>query len=432
MNLAYAAYAALSTGAYLSVCPFYWLKTRSKRDSRRIFSQRMGCYDVAHVAAVSGSPRIWLHAVSVGEVRAAQAIINALSRRLPRAGIILSTTTPHGQQAAREALGSKVTCVFAPLDFTLSVRKALLTFRPHVLVCLETEIWPNWLMTAHRLGIPTAIVNGRISARSIRAYRKARPLIHAVLNSISALSMIHDADAGRMLELGAPAEKISVNGNAKFDLLLEQIQHADIEGLKKRYGIKLNQPVLVAGSTRGTEPEMMLNVYRQIVSAFPDFLLIIVPRHVEKSPEIKAGVLARGLACQLRTELESAGVYRSASVVVVDTMGELQSLYGIATVVFCGGSMVPLGGQNILEAAAWGKPVLYGPSMEDFPDAGELLEKNNAAVQVADEAELAEKILYYLSNPDAADALGDRARQVSMTCGGAAERHAEVICGLLN
>jgi len=243
--------------------------------------------------------------------------------------------------------------------------------------------------------------------------------------------MIHDVDAGRLMELGAPADRIHVNGNAKSDLLLEQMVPADLVGLKNRYGVEAGRIVIVAGSTRGEEPRILLNSYQQVRARFPDALLIIVPRHVENALKIKGKAISQGLTCRLRSELEHPGESRNTSVVVVDVMGELQSLYGIATIVFCGGSIAPLGGQNILEAAAWGKPVLYGPSMEDFPDARELLEKNNAAVEVADEKELTEKILYYLSNPGVAEALGHRARQVSLSSGGAAERHAEVICSLL-
>jgi 3-deoxy-D-manno-octulosonic-acid transferase len=431
MNPSYAAYAGLSAGAFLSMYPFYWLKTRGSKQARLVFSQRMGRYSDAQIAGISGSPRIWLHAVSVGEVRAAQAVITALVRRLPQAAIVLSTTTLHGQRAAREAMGSRATCLFAPLDFTVSVHRALTALRPQVMVCLETEIWPNWLMTANRLDIPTAIINGRISGRSIRSYRKVRPLMRCVLESVSAFSMIHDVDAGRVKELGAPADKIFVNGNAKSDLLLEQMVRADLKGLKKRYGVEEGRIVIVAGSTRGGEPRIILNSYHQVLARFPDALLIIVPRHVENALKIKKIVFTEGLTCRLRSELENPGESRDASVVVVDVIGELQALYGIATVVFCGGSIAPLGGQNILEAAAWGKPVFYGPYMEDFPDAKELLEKNSAAVEVADEKELTEKMLYYLSNPGAAEALGHRARQASLSCGGAAERHAEVIMSLL-
>ncbi len=431
MNPAYAAYAGLSAGVFLSLYPFYWLKTRASKEATLIFSQRMGHYTNDQVANISGTPRIWLHAVSVGEVRAAQAVITALTRKLPRAAIILSTTTLHGQRAAREAMGPRATCLFAPLDFTPSVRRALKTIRPRILVCLETEIWPNWLIAAHRLDIPTAIVNGRISERSIRSYRKVRPLMRHVLESISALSMIHETDAERLMALGAPVDRIGVNGNAKSDLLLEQVAHADLGEVKKRYSIEEGRIVIVAGSTRGEEPRIMLNSYRQVRSRFPEALLIIVPRHVENALKIKEHVVSNGVACQLRSELARPGDSRHAPVVVVDIMGELQSLYGVATVVFCGGSIAPLGGQNILEAAAWGKPVLYGPSMEDFPDARELLEKNNAAVEVANEKELTENILYYLSNPGAAEALGHRARQVSLSCGGAADRHADVIMSLL-
>ena len=427
MSLAYAAYAGLSAGAFLAFAPFYWLKTRASLGEREMFAQKMGRYP--ETGLPSGSPRIWIHAVSVGEVKVAQAIIDVLCHRLPEAAILLTTSTRSGQKAAREVLGERGVCLFAPLDFPPAVRRAVQTLRPDALICLETEIWPNLLMAAKRFGIPAAMVNGRLSARSIRSYQKVKPLFKTVLEGMKAFSMIHAADAERLASLGAPLDRIVVNGNAKFDLLLRQIQGVDLAPLRSRYGISENQKVVVAGSTRGMEPEMVLGAFRKVAARFPEAVLIIVPRHVRHAMDIKARALTHGFTCQLRSDLDRVAC--SSSVVVVDVMGELQALYGLATVVFCGGSLVPLGGQNIIEAAAWGKPVLHGPSMEDFPDARELLERNGGAVEVKNEEELAVKMLHYLATPADALALGDRARSAVEFCRGAADRHADVILSLL-
>jgi 3-deoxy-D-manno-octulosonic-acid transferase len=192
------------------------------------------------------------------------------------------------------------------------------------------------------------------------------------------------------------------------------------------------QPVMVAGSTRGIEGKVVLAAFREVFAQFPEALLIIAPRHLKRAREIKARAEALGLSAQLRTEMDGIGRLRTASVVIVDTMGELQTIYSIASVVFCGGSLAPLGGQNILEAAVWGKPVLYGPSMDDFLEAKELLEGAGAGSQVADGRELAEKVMYYLSRPEAAVAAGRRGREAVLSRGGAALRHARVIHAVLS
>lgn len=430
MNPAYGAYAALSSCLFVAGLPFFWLYSRVTRRMDSV-PQRLGVYgpDVRHV---SGSPRVWIHAVSVGEVNVAGAVIHALKALIPGCGIILSTATPHGHAVALEKLGGQATCIYAPLDFILSVRNALSTLKPDVLVCLETEIWPNWLMAAHRMGIKTALVNGRFSVRSIRGYLKIRPLMQAVLAPMDAFSMVHADDAHRIRLLGAPARKVLVGGNAKYDLLASRMAPAVRTQMSQLYNVGSNRPVVVAGSTRGQEGRIMLDVYCKIRHVFPDALLIIAPRHMKRCAEIKMQAAARGIACQFRTEINGRDRLRKAPMVIVDTIGELQDIYSIATVVFCGGSLVPLGGQNVLEAAAWGKPVFYGPSMDDFRGAKELLERAGGGVPVADGVDLAETLVDYLSRPDAAQRMGRRARQAVLSRGGAARRHARVISRLVS
>jgi 3-deoxy-D-manno-octulosonic-acid transferase len=201
--------------------------------------------------------------------------------------------------------------------------------------------------------------------------------------------------------------------------------------MERLYNLKGNEPVFVAGSTRNAEEKIILDLYRKIVQSFPKALLIIAPRHVERAKEIKDLVQARGVACQYRTEFNPDNVMRTAPVVVIDTIGELQATYSIASIVFCGGSLVPLGGQNILEAAVWGKPVLYGPSMEDFLDAKKLLDSTGGGIQVKDGQDLVEKTLYYLNHPQEAAHVGALAQKAVMSNRGAAGKHANVICRLL-
>ncbi|MBW1608444.1 MAG: hypothetical protein JRJ74_10160, partial [Deltaproteobacteria bacterium] len=291
MNIIYKAYNFLITGFFFVFSPPFWLYSRITGRYRDGIHQRLGFYPKSVVDRISGSPKIWLHAASVGEVSAAVAIIESLKRLIPHCAIILSTTTEHGQTSARDKLQSKATCVYAPIDFIVSVRKALSTIRPDILVCLETEIWPNWLFEARRMGVRLALVNGRISVRSIKGYLKIRCLIREALRQVESFSMIREADAQRLMMLGVPREKIVVNGNAKFDLLLPMAD-ASIKGeIEKFYNLNGNIPVFVAGSTRGSEHEIVVDVYEKILETLPETLLIIAPRHLERVRHIKDMVI---------------------------------------------------------------------------------------------------------------------------------------------
>ena len=334
MNFAYRAYNCLTTGLFLTLFPPFCLYARITGRHRSGLSQRLGVYPERLLKEISGSPRIWIHAASVGEVVAAAAIADSVMATIPDPALILSTTTPHGQTFAREKLASKATCIYAPLDFIGATRKALSTIQPDILVCIETEIWPHWFLEAHRMGIKTALVNGRISIRSIKGYLKIRPLMRETLKHIDAFSMISEADALRIKMIGAPRDSIEVNGNAKYDLLLHQVDASLKSAMEKCYNVNGDQPVLVAGSTRNSEEKIILDVYQKMIQFVPETLLIIAPRHVNRAKSIAQLVNERGFSCQLRTELDKKNVLRTAPVVIVDTIGELIATYSIASIVF--------------------------------------------------------------------------------------------------
>jgi 3-deoxy-D-manno-octulosonic-acid transferase len=251
------------------------------------------------------------------------------------------------------------------------------------------------------------------------------------LGHVDAFSMIGQADADRIRMMGAPDDRVEVNGNAKYDLLLQQTHDGNNTALARYYNLNGRQ-VFVAGSTRGAEVNIVLDVYDKILQVFPETVLIIAPRHIERVSSIGVRIRERGWRFQLRSDLEKKDHCRTAPVVILDTIGELHATYSLATVVFCGSSLVPLGGQNILEAAVWAKPVLYGPSMDDFLYAKQLLEKTGGGIQVENGSELAEKALYFLKNPKEAEAVGKRAYQAVLSHQGAAPKHAAVIYRLLN
>ena len=377
------------------------------------------------------SPRIWLHAVSLGEVKVAAPMVKSLRKLIPGCSVILSAATDHGIKLARETFAEELPIVYAPIDTIFSVRMALSRLRPDVLAFLETEIWPTWIVEARRLGIRTALINGRISVRSIGGYLKLKPFFREILRHVDAFSMILKEDADRIKAMGAEPQKIMVNGNAKYDLLAAQTNPVMETEMRQTLNLDPSNPVFVAGSTREGEESMVLDVYEKILKQFPHMILVIAPRHIERTSEIESLLERRGFEYQLRSKLDGHGTQRKKPVIIMNTFGELFKLYSVGTIVFCGASLVPLGGQNPLEAAVWGKVVFYGPSMEDFLDAKALLEEVGAGIPVSSPEMLAEKALWFLNHPDALKTSGERAREAVLRNQNAAENHARVIAELI-
>ena len=431
MKPLYAAYAALTSSIFISCFPPFLIYTRLSGRYRKGLKERLGFVPRALAQDPAGSPRIWIHAVSLGEVKVAGPIIDSLRKLMPDCSVILSTTTDHGFALARQIFRDDIPVVYAPIDLTFSVRKALSRVNPDVMVFLETEIWPAWLVEARRMGVKTALINGRISVRSVRGYLKFRPFFHEILKNIDSFSMILEEDACRIRDMGADPQKIEINGNAKYDLLIDQADPAIEKDMRRILNLNPSDRVFIAGSTRGGEETIVLNVYEKILKKFPDTILIIAPRHIDRTPEIESLLRNHGIKYHLRTELKKGGTKRTAPVVIMDTFGELFKLYSVGTINFCGASLVPLGGQNPLEAAVWGKVVFYGPSMEDFMDAKALLESANAGIQVSGPEMFAERALHYLNNPDSLKNHGALARDAIIRNRGAAEKHARVIARLL-
>ena len=430
MNILYGAYTLLASSMFFLCLPPFWLYTRLSGQYRKNLKERLGYIPSDLLYIPSGSPRIWIHAASLGEIKVADSIVNALRRILPACSVIVSTVTEHGRELATETFGDEIPVVYAPVDFIGSVRKALFRANPDILIFLETEIWPAWITEAHRMGIKTALINGRISVRSIRGYLKFQPFFCKVLSNVDAFSMISAGDSTRIRLMGADPHKIEINGNAKYDLLVSLADPAMATQMQKIMSLKSTSPVFVAGSTRGGEEAMVLDAYERIVKEFPDTVLIIAPRHIERTAEISSLIERRGFRYQLQSEIDGNEEKRTESVVIINTFGELFKIYSIATVVFCGASLVPLGGQNPLEAAVWGKVVFYGPSMEDFLDAKAMLEEVGAGISVSSPEMLAEKVIWFLRHPESLKSYSSLAREAVMRSQNAADKHAKVIAGL--
>ena len=432
MNFAHLAYKIIGTGCAMALIPPVWLQHCLSGASLDRFHQRLGLYPRYLRDRFHGQPRIWLHAVSVGEVGVAAAIIQALHHFVPPSGIALSTTTEQGLAQAQALLPGDCTCFYLPLDLDGPVQLAFNMVRPDVLALLETEIWPNLIVTASRVGVRTALLNGRISVRSIQRYLKIRPLIRHTLAHVDQFSMASDDDARRIRSLGAPAARVLVNGNAKFDRPEPSQDDRFPTWGRTVFGLNDETRVWVAGSTRHPEEQTLLDAFVKVHRAFPQTILIIAPRHIQRVAQIEQWVRQRGLQCQRRTALDGNLRPRTAGVVILDTMGELPATYSVASFVYCGGSLIPKGGQNLLEAVQWGKPVMCGPSMEDFIEAYQLLAAAGGVTTVHSCDDICATALEWLGHPQKALCAGQAGRQAILRHRGAARKHAAVIARLLD
>ncbi|MBN1848369.1 MAG: hypothetical protein JW932_07275 [Deltaproteobacteria bacterium] len=432
MNIFYPAYILLVNSLFFPCLLAFLIYYAFGGRHRKRLLEHLGFKSMKRLRNLSGYPRIWIHAVSLGEMNVGVSIIKALMTKFPKSCLILSATTKHGYEQAEKLFKGKIPIIYAPSDFLFSVRKMLSNIRPHIIIFLETEIWPTWIKEAHKRNIKIALVNGRISKESFKRYLKIKPLISNVLKDIDAFSMISNVDALRIQKMGAEKDDIAVNGNAKYDLLPTRIDNSIKDLVKHLLNIKQSQPVFIAGSTREGEEVLILDAYQQISKTFPSLIMLIAPRHIKRTREIESLLRKRGHAYHLYTWLDGFTNKRRKQVVIVDKFGELFHLYSIGTIIFCGGSLVTKGGQNPLEAAVWGKVVFYGPYMDNFLDATALLEEVNAGICVSHPGMLADKAIWYLQHPIILKDHGNRAREAVIKNGESAVKHTRVISDLLN
>jgi 3-deoxy-D-manno-octulosonic-acid transferase len=363
----------------------------------------------------------------VGEVLAARALVGPLKQRFPAHKLFLSTTTVTGHAVARKSVRGIDGLFFAPFDFPAAVRTALRVVNPALLLLVETEIWPNLIHEARRRGTRVAMVNGRLSQQSFNGYRRLRRFLKRILWQVDLFLMQGDAHAARILELGAPPERVRVTGNLKFDA----VDAAPIqEALARLLETPPGHPVWVAGSTMPGEEAMVLSAYRRVREKVPGAALIVAPRHPERFGEVPALVEAAGFHCLSRTRLER-GAWKNGSVVVLDTLGELAQVYPLASVVFVGGSLVPAGGHNILEPAVAGKAVVVGPHMENFREITDQFRAEDAVLQVGSAEELAGAVIALLTDDARRLALGARARLVVDRNRGAVRITVDALAGLV-
>jgi len=382
----------------------------------------------------SGREKIWVHAVSVGEVATLRNLIPLLKEKFPHYDIVISTITKTGNDLAKKLFSKDAAIIYFPLDFSAVVKKAIGTVRPKAYIMVETEIWPNFLAEAGRRGVPSILINGRISDRSFGKYKLVRPFLKNILAKIKVFCMQSELDAERIIRLGAPKERVRVTGNMKFDFDIKDSPDGARE-MRQFLGLEAGGELLVAGSTHRGEEEAVLSAYKDLSKRFSGLKLLIAPRHVERASEVEELVRRNGFEpIRLSTvnERRTTPVRRSAEreggnderrIYVLDRIGYLTDAYSLATLVFVGGSLIKHGGQNPIEPAALGKPVLFGPYMFNFKNIAGALLSDNAAVQVYDEKDLLEKIEGLLSDRDRRSRLAANAKRVVARNRGAAERN---------
>jgi len=392
--------------------------------------QRMGYLPVSF--NLDGDDSIWIHAVSVGEALTARALIAELRERYPGLRLFMSTTTLTGQQVARTRLPDLDAVFFFPFDLPPFVNRTLRLVRPRLFIMMETEIWPNLLRACHRQGVKTLLVNGRISSRSYPRYRWIRGFFRRVLGDIDRFCMQSDESARRIVDLGADSARVTVTGSLKFESLESPavVPGRGAGRVLRFFRVPATRPVFIAASTLKGEESPVLSTFAAVRRMHPNALLILAPRKPERFAEAEALARAEGLRVMRRTELAVDAEPR-ADVVILDTIGELAPLFQAATVVFVGGSLVDQGGHNILEPAVHGKPIVFGPHMQNFAEIAETFVRSQAAVQVTDAAALTSTIVRLLGDPVERARLGAAARALVEANRGAKPRTLEAIARVL-
>lgn len=403
--------------------PLFLLFPDKRNKYMHSLGQRLGSVPRRVQQAETGA--IWVHAVSVGEALAVEPLVAELRRRFPQRKVLISTTTRTGQELARLRYGEENVFYF-PLDFAFACRRVLRAIKPALVVIAETEIWPNFLREARRAGARLAFVNGRMSDRSFRGYRRLRGLLRTALAPVGLFLMQSEEDAKRMRAVGAREDRVQVGGNLKFDL--PPPKRPDF--LPDLERVAQSAPIIVAGSTLAGEEEQVLEAVstaRFVKGRKP--VLVLAPRHPERFEEVARLLAKRGAHFIRRRQLAEAG--GRPDVVLLDTLGELAGVYSVATLAFVGGSLVPKGGHNPIEPAFWGKPVLFGPSMENFRSMAEALVKAGAAFQVNSAEAMGLLLATLLASPEARERAGAAARAVVERERGASVRCADQLAALI-
>ena len=427
----YLLYSLLTFAVFVVVSPYFLYQAVRYRKYVGSLRQRLGYLPIG--LNVDGEESIWIHAVSVGEALTARALVADLRARYPRFRLYLSTTTIAGQQVAKKNLTQLDGIFYFPFDWALIVRRTLDIVKPRVFIMMETEIWPNLLRLCRARGVRTVLINGRISSRSYPRYKLVRPFFRRVLDDIDRFCMQSDESARRVIDLGADPARVTVTGSLKFDSLQvpTPVSHGKPrERVLRFFRVSSSRVVIVAGSTMKNEELAVLHAFARIKTLAPGSLLILAPRHPDRFGEVERLAREEGFVTARRSDLPIDADPR-ADVVVLDTLGELAQVYQLATAVFVGGSLADYGGHNILEPAVFGKPIVFGPHMQNFKEIAATFVTNAAAIQVHSESELDEALRTLVTDPVGRARLGAAARALVEANRGAQDKTLASIAELL-
>jgi len=410
---------------FLLSAPYYFWKLVRRGNWRSGFGQRFGAYGGLR-ERLKGKRVLWLHAVSVGEANLAVQLVKSMQPHLKDWTVVVSTITTTGMGELERKLPSDVHRVYYPIDWLPFVRSTFRALNPAAIVLVEAEIWPNLFWQARSTNVPVHLINARLSENSFKGYHRYAFLFKPLFRSLHAAGVHNETDAERLAELGCDRKIIIVTGNMKFDgTATPDADTIDARALLREIGVPDDAPVFVAGSTFEGEEELLCKMLPQWRKDHPDLFLVLVPRHFERASAVLKNLKPLNLRIRRRTAM-NAGAGKP-DVLLVDTTGELKAFYEVATLVFVGKSLTAQGGQNPIEPAALGRPMVFGPFMQNFKPVVQSLLEAKAAIQVKDETELARQVSVLLGNPEQLAALGTAARAVVEGNKGATQRTSELI-----
>lgn len=431
-NTVYFLYDLVLLASACFLIPYYLVRGVRRGKVRRGIRERLGFYTSSQLSAVNGKKCIWVHAVSVGETRAAIPLLKVLKEVYPGHRLVLTNVTETGHHIAK-ALPDPDLCLFFPFDLSWVVRRVLRQVKPEAIVIVETEIWPNFIHQAKLMGIPVTLVNGRISDRSFPRYRLAHRLVAPILEQISLFCMQTELDAARIIAMGARPDRVSVSGNLKFDMQADIPDDLEQKKLRQIFRLPEQTTVWVAGSTHSGEEETIAGIYQELVAEGANLFLILVPRHPERCRAIHDMLASKGLTSFLRSSVDRLeGPMASGDVLLVDSLGEMLKFYALADLIFVGGSLMPIGGHNVLEASLLKKPVLFGSYMHNFKEISRLLQAAGGGLMVSDRQSLLSALRVLLDHPERRSAMGMAGYQLLQKNVGATDRTLAVITEVLN
>jgi 3-deoxy-D-manno-octulosonic-acid transferase len=425
----FTAYNLLLNLAFILSSPYLLLRAAWGKHG---IKERMGFLSPDKQEKISSKKVIWFHAASVGEIKALSPIIPQVRKDHPEYALVVSTITKSGRKEAEKILKEIEFVFLLPIDLKRFVRRALDKIRPEALILVETELWPNLIGEAKKRGCIIAMINGRISRRSFKRYLAVRSLFKQTLSRFDLLCVQSEEHKERLIRLGARPDKIKVTGNLKFDRLLHVSESSSKDQLKKKLGIPDKYLVIIGGSIRSGEEQILLRVFVKLKSEKNELIFILAPRHLDKLNEVERILSGMKLSFVRRSKLDGNIRSDQPDVILLDTMGELSGLYALADVAFVGGSLVPVGGHNLLEPAIYGVPVIFGPYTDHFKEEAKILIESGGGIQVKSEEELTLKLSRLIADPEKRVRSGKSAKTAIWKETGVSKRTTDLIFSLLH